>query len=415
MDVDSFIAEIIANPRDDALRLIFADFLEEQGDPRAEMIRLQFQLREISPFDPQRPKLRKRELKLMREHGGFGSAPGVVKVLDTHGGFVDSIEVTVARFLKLQEEIFKAAPIRELHLKAKSKKFDQVRQADVLKQLAKINLRQNDASDEELIRFVRSPNLQNLECLEIHSGEMSVSVVEALATAENLRGLKELVLYSYRFNSDVVQLLARSPVITNLEKLRIHGSQDDESLQTLANSDNFQSLRQLDVQGAFSSYGIQQLQTGSSCQKLEDLTLISYTNGRPGNRGFDVRDPLPQLRHLYVTANYSDQIVRDITENYGQLETLTLSGNAITDVGAMTLAQSPMLGTLKKLVLSSNQITPRGAEAIAESPHYRKRLKLYLRSNPFPLAAVREMKEKYGRTFGNLGTNEEWNWRYRQA
>lgn len=37
----AFIAAIHENPRDDAIRLIFADWLEERGDPYGEFIRLQ--------------------------------------------------------------------------------------------------------------------------------------------------------------------------------------------------------------------------------------------------------------------------------------------------------------------------------------------------------------------------------------
>ncbi|MEK6234824.1 MAG: TIGR02996 domain-containing protein, partial [Planctomycetales bacterium] len=40
MDEQAFLAEIAANPDDDAPRLIFADWLEERGDLRAELLRL---------------------------------------------------------------------------------------------------------------------------------------------------------------------------------------------------------------------------------------------------------------------------------------------------------------------------------------------------------------------------------------
>ena len=47
MDIDNFIQTIIEEPNIDDHRLIFADFLEEHNDPRAELIRLQFAMREI--------------------------------------------------------------------------------------------------------------------------------------------------------------------------------------------------------------------------------------------------------------------------------------------------------------------------------------------------------------------------------
>jgi uncharacterized protein (TIGR02996 family) len=40
MDEEAFIAAILAAPRDDAVRLVYADWLDERGDPRGEYLRL---------------------------------------------------------------------------------------------------------------------------------------------------------------------------------------------------------------------------------------------------------------------------------------------------------------------------------------------------------------------------------------
>jgi uncharacterized protein (TIGR02996 family) len=40
MSHEAFLRAITANPEDDVLRLVYADWLEEQGDPRAEFLRL---------------------------------------------------------------------------------------------------------------------------------------------------------------------------------------------------------------------------------------------------------------------------------------------------------------------------------------------------------------------------------------
>jgi uncharacterized protein (TIGR02996 family) len=38
---DPFLGEVLANPTDQALRLVYADWLEERGDPRGEWLRIQ--------------------------------------------------------------------------------------------------------------------------------------------------------------------------------------------------------------------------------------------------------------------------------------------------------------------------------------------------------------------------------------
>src|ERR1700754_5023358 len=51
-DDEAFLRAISAAPDDDAPRLVYADWLDERGDTRAEFIRLQVRLRGLSPSDP---------------------------------------------------------------------------------------------------------------------------------------------------------------------------------------------------------------------------------------------------------------------------------------------------------------------------------------------------------------------------
>lgn len=64
-DEASFLEAIQAHPRDRALRLVYADWLEECGDPRSEYLRVDAQLQErvdagvdAASSDPQARKLR---------------------------------------------------------------------------------------------------------------------------------------------------------------------------------------------------------------------------------------------------------------------------------------------------------------------------------------------------------------------
>ena len=74
MHGDSFLQAIRANPDDDALRLICADWLMEQDDPacadRGEFIRLQVERAHLAPGDPRRDALQERERRLPAQLGG---------------------------------------------------------------------------------------------------------------------------------------------------------------------------------------------------------------------------------------------------------------------------------------------------------------------------------------------------------
>jgi uncharacterized protein (TIGR02996 family) len=63
-----FLETIRSNPRDDSPRLIYADWLEEQGNPRGEFIRLQCAMAGLSEDDKQWKALQKRERALLQRH-----------------------------------------------------------------------------------------------------------------------------------------------------------------------------------------------------------------------------------------------------------------------------------------------------------------------------------------------------------
>jgi uncharacterized protein (TIGR02996 family) len=61
---EAFLKAISADPNDNALRLVYADWLDEQNDPRAEFVRLKARLSELSPDTPEYQALESREKEL---------------------------------------------------------------------------------------------------------------------------------------------------------------------------------------------------------------------------------------------------------------------------------------------------------------------------------------------------------------
>src|SRR5437868_6707171 len=69
---EAFVQAIIADPDDDAPRLIYADWLDEQGESeRAEFIRVQVALARMDEDDERRPELEARKSELT---GRLGAA-----------------------------------------------------------------------------------------------------------------------------------------------------------------------------------------------------------------------------------------------------------------------------------------------------------------------------------------------------
>src|SRR5688572_1419318 len=106
-----FVQEVRARPHEDTPRLIFADYLEEAGDPRGELIRVQVQLARLDPGDPERRSLEIREDELLREHAEEWVGP--LRELGAEGvsarcfqrGLIERVRIKAAAFLKNGEAL----------------------------------------------------------------------------------------------------------------------------------------------------------------------------------------------------------------------------------------------------------------------------------------------------------------------
>jgi uncharacterized protein (TIGR02996 family) len=65
MTDDDFLRSIVAAPEDDFLRLAYADWLQEQGDPRGEFLRVEHELRSLPTVEPSHAQL---QLRLKEFH-----------------------------------------------------------------------------------------------------------------------------------------------------------------------------------------------------------------------------------------------------------------------------------------------------------------------------------------------------------
>jgi uncharacterized protein (TIGR02996 family) len=64
VDEQSFLAEIEAHPEDRAVRLVYADWLEERGDPRGELIRIEEEMRQAPVHEDHYWNLKRRRNEL---------------------------------------------------------------------------------------------------------------------------------------------------------------------------------------------------------------------------------------------------------------------------------------------------------------------------------------------------------------
>jgi len=421
MQLEDFIEMIIAEPDVDEHRLVLADYLEENGDPRAEMIRLQFELKAMSKFDPKRAKLRTRELKLLRELGGLGSVPEGAKIREWHGGFVDEVEMTVARFMSKGEKMFEASPVRSVVLTATSKRFKKMAGLSFLDRPRKLTMKNNHQSDNELIQFLESPGLSNLRELNIHNADTTDVVAETIAAMPHLASLKSLSL-SGNIGEAAAIAIAESSTLTGLESLSLRRNVGDDGAQAIAQSVSLRNLTELRLLGGFGEESVAMIHRATFRESLETLDLAysgrgGFTYGtevEPANYDgvFAKVRPFPNLKSLSLGYQLPPQFLVDIVNSYAEqrtIEILEVDSNQVDDLAIEVLAGSPMLSDLKRLVLSDNNITVRGVDTIVESEYWKKKTKINLNNNAFRAEDVTAIKKKHGKSFGGI-TMPTWHW-----
>lgn len=148
-DDQAFIAAIIANPADDLPRLVYADWLDDRGDPRGEFIRVQVELAGLEVVadqfrvidilrDGYGPTLRRRDALRRRERELFHAASGgwieamprcTYNLVDTMStsprgdpwfvvrrGFPEHLAASWEQFARYADELRAATPLRKVRL-----------------------------------------------------------------------------------------------------------------------------------------------------------------------------------------------------------------------------------------------------------------------------------------------------------
>jgi uncharacterized protein (TIGR02996 family) len=207
---DAFLEAILQDPDDDTPRLVFADWLEEQGDPantaRAEFVRVQCALARGGLPLRQRVELTRRERQLLDEHGKEWVRP-VRRLLHSwkfHRGFLDEVEVFSGKFVSYAGRLFRRAPIQRVHLAR-----EVVARSDQRLRIAAL-------ADCEHLRRVRA--------LDLSDNRLETRDLRAFVVSEHLASLTALNLSHNRIGDGGIRALAGSPLLGRLEHLNLRGN-----------------------------------------------------------------------------------------------------------------------------------------------------------------------------------------------
>jgi uncharacterized protein (TIGR02996 family) len=163
----AFVADIRSSPDDDVPRLIYADWLTDQDDPRGLFIRLDIEcLAEANPLHL-RTLLRDRRRLLQRYESWWSPADKVVAIGGFTRGFLESVTMTAQQVIDHGEELFAREPIDELRMDLSWADHGiALAEAPALRSIRRLRLTYASVW-RGILSFLDSPHLTALEALTV--------------------------------------------------------------------------------------------------------------------------------------------------------------------------------------------------------------------------------------------------------
>jgi uncharacterized protein (TIGR02996 family) len=427
-DHDAFLQAILHDPEDDAPRLLYADWLEERGDPYGEFIRVQCELARLAPDTPGRQELQRREYELLAEWEPVWARPfiGRVKRWRFRRGFIEQVKLAAGQFEEVADTLFRLAPVRNLQIKHYGPlPLRDLAGSPHLGRLARLDLKWNEIGDAGVLALAESPHLSQLTHLGLGRTGIGATGLRALAASPNLPALASLDLSDNGLDDAAVEAFAshcRLPRLCRLDfsnnrlgpdganalvsswgagqltSLRLWSNRlSDGGARLLASLDR---LEELDLGGnRVTSQGVDRLAESPYLRRLERLDLRHNEAGDFGAAVLARAPALSRLTHLGLESNgVGWQGARALANSpaLSSLASLDLSENPIRDAGCRALAQSPRLTRLVRLNLRRCGVTRIGAKALTPSPLLRGLRQLDLGWNEIGPKAFRELQARLG-------------------
>lgn len=411
MPPSSDLARVLASPDDLQLRQVFADKLQEKGDPRGTFISLQLELLRLDPADARFPGVFAESRRLEHRHRRAWLADVFERIGDCapvfRAGFLSTLTIDpldldeywpwlrerepvegvtidvhealpeAARVRKLGPELRRLRVVPERWVTAFS--VSEILAWDVSR-LVSLDLSGCDLGTdgakllagvetdlgEHFERFVAPPPFVpgTLRQLSLHGCQLGDEGAAILLAAERLRGLTALDLSQNRLSDPATLKALEAAPFPALERLSLAGNVFRDGLSALAGWKQLSKLTALglpqsttkdDLLGLFKkpSSTLRELDVRSAKGLLETPLVVF--------------DCATKLTHLDLgTTSLGDDGLAALLEHPASatLRTLELNGCSLSDAAVERLTNQPR--GLVELDLSSNKLTDDALAALAD-------------------------------------------------
>ena len=214
-DREALLEAVFAAPADDAPRLVYADWLDEHGEPaQAAFIRAQVALDRIDPDSPDHDRqalaLHAVWDRLLDElRPGVPHVSNSLRLADYRRGLPTlPVHLPFSTFRDQSPSWWPRLPIRAVTLDLTSMSVGEFVRIPYLARLHTLLLHGEDPHGMIIPRLVKCHLLQNLRVLDLSQFSLGVEAAGALAATDMLRGLTDLRMpYALRPNRGLARLL----------------------------------------------------------------------------------------------------------------------------------------------------------------------------------------------------------------
>jgi uncharacterized protein (TIGR02996 family) len=235
---EALFRAVCEHPWDDAVRLVYADWLEEHGQPeRAAFIRFQIESKELKRDDLSSEEMepdnlyweRYREFDSLRSRWEkeLPALPGVKWSWSFERGFIADVTFRSPKaFCEHAEAVFAASPIDDIRVeKVSTRTIGGILGSPLLARLRGLHL--DGTLNNEGVRLVAAcPSLMRLESLAIWGGGFDDAAAEAIAHSPYLGSLKGLNFSGGRIGDRGALALAESPNLSGVTWCVLDGERE---------------------------------------------------------------------------------------------------------------------------------------------------------------------------------------------
>ncbi len=389
-DTDAFLRKIRENPDDDAPRLVFADYLDEQaqsssGKDAKEQVKWAALIR--AQIAEERETVA--DVSLWNKWAGVDHSDDckAAKQILPKGcrnltqdwatrGFYDALEVNLTKLVQQSRVLLEStAPVRSFTLNFNDQHWEKIAENPVLGLIRELDLSNNDFINEEDFRAIcNDSQLRQLTELDITTWENEDSdhYLETLKECENFPNLRRLYI-TFDEPIDCRELL-QSPVCEKLEVFNI----DNESIQCAEFQSQASLAKTLTTLWIDDSDGVPSKKP--KWGQFENLQQLDLWVNQQKNwvTPFLKSQNLQSIKHLELRGDY---LPTDILSHFEEGdEELTLELENLSQVQLKAILGSPTMARVKGLVVEC-EIIGFALEILSKNEAITNLRSLKLRSN----------------------------------